>query len=418
MTILGIVTVTNVRTSSLRDVALPAVAELLAPGVPGPLQAALGVVDTEIAEATAVQVTWWPGAFITVRYRTQLQGRIEGPHQLVATSGASIPPGAVLVESDGVAVGVWRVPHDPALPGLAAAMDQASASRLLADLGAGSSVVEAPLRAYRPGRRAVVEVVSPATSIFLKMVRPGEAESLHRIHDELAALLPVPPTLGFDPQLGVFAMMAISGTTLRRALDDSRSALPPPGAVISVLEHLPDPRSTAEVGSPIERLSKVTEVLSRLLPEAASRLEHLLGAVGSENMAPTIPVHGDFYETQLLVAEGSITGVVDVDTYGWGRPGDDAATMLAHLSVWQEGARYPERVRAYAGELLRLWDRSHDPSDLRRRVAAVVAALAIGPFRVQRPNWPEAARRRLALAERWVESAEGVGEGGLMTASS
>jgi hypothetical protein len=63
------------------------------------------------------------------------------------------------------------------------------------------------------------------------------------------------------------------------------------------------------------------------------------------------------------------------------------------------------RVEDYAGGLLRIWDRMVDPTDLRRRVAAVVLGLATGPFRVQRDNWPSGTMQRIEMAERWVRSA-------------
>jgi len=100
-------------------------------------------------------------------------------------------------------------------------------------------------------------------------------------------------------------------------------------------------------------------------------------------------------------------GMLDVDTYGWGRPGDDASTMLGHLAVWSGMSSQPDRVRALGSELIKVWDELVDPTDLRRRTAAVVLALAAGPFRVQSADWPEETAVRVSIAERWVESALG-----------
>ena len=65
--------------------------------------------------------------------------------------------------------------------------------------------------------------------------------------------------------------------------------------------------------------------------------------------------------------------------------------------------------------MLREWDSWVDPIDLRRRVAAVIIGLATGPFRVQVETWPTEVRRRLDLAERWVESADRVDKKSLIT---
>jgi hypothetical protein len=46
-----------------------------------------------------------------------------------------------------------------------------------------------------------------------------------------------------------------------------------------------------------------------------------------------------------------------------------------------------------------------DPAQVRLSAAAVIVGLATGPFRVQQPSWPEQTRRRIDLAEAWMESA-------------
>jgi hypothetical protein len=105
-----------------------------------------------------------------------------------------------------------------------------------------------------------------------------------------------------------------------------------------------------------------------------------------------------------------VVGLLDVDTYGWGRPGDDPATMIGHLDLWRHLSNQPERVRAYAESLLDVWDRLIDSVDLRRRIAAVHLTLAPGAFRVQTADWPSETVARIEMAERWVEAAERVSE--------
>jgi hypothetical protein len=407
---------TNPSTAKLRDHDVPAVRVLLADGVPLPLTTVFAEAGVIVEQAVATQVTWWPGKSIVVRYRARCTGTLHGEHQIVACAG-NIPDGAAVVEGNGIQIGVWRVPHDPALPGLAAALDPRTASTLVRDLGMPDGRVRTRLRAYRPGRRAVVEVRGDRTLVYLKLVRPAEVERLHRSHTDLSARFPVPPSLGFDAGLGVLALRALPGVTLRQALADPEAVLPVPGDIEALLHQFSVPDDTAQSPSPIEQLPALSGLLSLILPSEKGRIEELVERIGIETQPTAVAAHGDFHEAQLLVERGKVVGVLDIDTFGKGRSGDDPATMIGHLAVFQTTCAHPDRVRDYAAKLLRGWDRRVDPVDLRRRAAAVIIALATGPFRVQRDAWPIEVRRRLDLAERWVESADRVDEKSLIPTS-
>ncbi|HEX9642948.1 MAG TPA: aminoglycoside phosphotransferase family protein [Acidimicrobiia bacterium] len=410
--------VSNPRTARLRDPALPAVEDLLDGVVPASLQVALAAQGIRVLRAEAVQVTWWPGESITVRYDADLTGSLEGSRQVVAVSGR-IPDGATIVETDVARVGVWVVPHDPALPGLAAATDEPTLRRLLDDLGVPSNDQPVPrLRAYRPGRRAVVEVSGGASSVFLKLVPPGEVRALHQTHGALAEDLPVPRSLGYDEGLGLLAMQALPGVTLRRALEIPTEPLPAPGLIDRLLDSLPAAAATSPTRSAADRLERITRLLRRLVPEEEGSLEELANAIGPELDARSVPVHGDLYEGQILVMSGTVSGLLDVETFGMGRAGEDQAAMIGHLSLWQQISAQPERTRRLGNRFLAAWDRRLDPVDLRRRAAAVILSLATGPFRVQRPAWPEETKRRIRLAESWMASARLAGERSLTAGSS
>jgi hypothetical protein len=91
--------------------------------------------------------------------------------ELLAACTGDLPARAALLhrgDGDGERVAVWRVPHDPDLPGLAAAFDPPAVTRLLAELGLGGGPLRLALRAYRPRRRAVVEAAGPQGRVFLK----------------------------------------------------------------------------------------------------------------------------------------------------------------------------------------------------------------------------------------------------------
>jgi hypothetical protein len=402
------VSVSNPATSALRDERLPELETLLATGIPEPLEAAMAASGVTVETAEAVQVTHWPGRSVTVRYKTQLIGdRVEGEHQLVAIGG-KVPDGVAVVEDGSRRIGVWRVPHDPFLPGLAAAMDPPVAAGLMAQLGVPSEQCVTRLVAYRPGKRAVVHVAatqasSRTGSVYLKLLPPDQIERLHDQHRRIALVLPIPESLGVAREHGLVALRTLSGITLRQALIKG-SEVPAPEAVIGLPAVLPEPDSRVSAASPIERATSVAGMLSFLLPERSRQIAGLLDQIGQENCEANVPVHGDFYESQVMVEGGRVVGMLDIDTFGWGRPADDPATLLGHLAVLDQSTPAAP-VRSFASRLIQLCDRTLDPIDLRLRVAAVVLGLATGPFRVQRANWPEITRARLDLAGRWCASA-------------
>lgn len=399
------------RTAQLNDLDLPAVATLLASQPPSPLVAAVAAAGGEITASDLSAVTWWPGSSITATFRLTVEGgELAGEHDFVAAGGRRIPDGALVVEDGQSRVGVWRVPFDPALPGMDSALDPVRTGQLLEDLGVPGGPVRPLLRAYRPGRRAVVAVSGREHAIYLKLLRPSKVESLHRRHRHLEGVLPVPHTLGYSQPLGVVALQAMHGSTLRHRLEDPGEALPDPGEVAGLLDRLPEPADDHIARSPIERLPDMGRLLDAIAPDQAERVDDLIRRIGPDDVATSVPVHGDYYEAQLMVSDGAVVGLLDVDTYGWGRPGDDPATMIGHLDLWRHLSGQPERVRSYAESLLAMWDRVVDPVDLRRRVAAVHLTLAPGAFRVQTADWPSETLARIEMAERWVQSAEDISE--------
>ena len=150
-------------------------------------------------------------------------------------------------------------------------------------------------------------------------------------------------------------------------------------------------------------------LIGAVLPDEATRASRLAEALVADGLDPVLPapVHGDFYENQLLVADGALVGLLDVDTAGSGDRLDDLACLLGHLSVL---AGYgAERSTGRAWHLMEEYRKAFEvdvpPAELYRRVAAVVLSLATGPYRVQEHDWPVTTWDRLALAEAWWERA-------------
>jgi hypothetical protein len=389
---------------------------LLGPDARDLLQVALGGFGGRLHELRVLTVGVQPSGAAVVQYAAEVE-RADGRRTreiLAATTGSRIPSGAAVlvgnIAGERVEVGLWRWPQDPALPGLARLTDPGRLAATLAAAGlprAGFSRVR--VRAYRPGRRAVFELTGGGPRMFVKVVRPAAVEALRRRHDLLVPHLPTPPVLAATDD-GVLVLPALAGTPLRTLLVRG-AALPGGPALDALLDRLPAAVMELPFGRryvPGDHLARVryfADVLGLTAvtapgSRARARLEELASALAAADPGEhaAVPVHGDFYEAQLLVEGGAVTGLLDVDTAGRGFRIDEWATLLAHLCVLGAPAR------CYGSALLAHAEHRWPRGQLRPRIAAAVLGLATGPFRVQQPHWEEHTERRLALAERWLES--------------
>jgi hypothetical protein len=381
---------------------------LTGPDAPGMLAAALQATGGGLVSCRARQVVHQPGERTTASYRARVRwpdGTLRD-ETLAASTGD--PPVGALVLDDGVdRVAVWRFPHDPDLPGLAAACDETAVAGVLEELGLGGGPVRLRTRAYRPRRRAVIEAIGPRGRLFVKVVRPDRVAALHHRHRLLVRHgVPAPQSLGWTPQ-GIVVLQALPGRTLRQSLR-SRTLIPPGGEILALLDRLPAELAQGPSRpSWIDKAPHYAAVVAAALPTEAARTARLADAL-TPATGPASPgaVHGDFYENQLLVDRGRICALLDVDTAGAGDTLDDPACLLGHLSVLAQidRDRAPIINRA-AAAYLKVFDTVYAPGALRRRVAAVVVSLATGSHRVQERDRPAATRRRLDLAESWLASA-------------
>ena len=383
----------------------------------GPDAAALLAAVAETAGGTLVswrprQVSHQPNRSTVVQYRAGMRwGDGDTTSEtFVAATGDRVPgQGAAVFDDGSTRVAVWRWPQDPFLPGLSDALDAAKVGSLLDDMGIDGGAIRLRTRAYRPGRRAVVEATGRRGRLFLKVVRPERIEVLHNRHRLLARSLPVPESLGWSDG-GVLVLTALPGETLRGALRSSRHPAPAPEAIVSLLDRLP--AELAEEPSRRDLLSSARfhgEIVAATVPGAADRLEAVLDALANaddEDPGPVTAAHGDLYEAQLLVDRGRITGLLDIDTAGAGLRVDDLANFCAHLSVLAQMSDRPRQIRRFGAALLAHAERHHPRAVLRRRIAAAVVGLATGPFRVMEAGWASKTIRRLDLAADWLAGAD------------
>lgn len=316
-----------------------------------------------------------------------------------------LPDGAFELRSGDDRVAVWRFPHDPFLPGLASAIDEQRVRELLDRLGGPPGRVRLLTRAYRPSRRAVVEVTIEGDAgtgrvLYLKVLAGDRAQEIAAIHRQLAPTLPVPGIVGVAGDQGIVALEALAGDTLRSALVEGR-ALPDPAALVELSERFAasglttrrDPRAFADAGRHVEPLAA-------LVPDQRGRLERVATAAADIDQ-PLVAVHGDLHDGQLLLSGGPITGLLDVDGSGQGWLAQDAGNLIAHVQavgeVWPEAT---ERVEAFAASVAEAYRPLIGSDPLARATAGAWLGLATGPYRAQDAGWPDLTRARIARAER------------------
>ena len=381
------------------------------------LATALGTVGGELLSWSASQVDHRPGGRTTAAYRTRVRWADKETDETLAASAGphelrDVPPGVLSLTDGNAQVLVWRFPLDPGLPALVAACDRTAVARLLESFGLPSHGLELRLRSYRPRRRAVVEARAGGNRLFVKVLRPAHAVELHRRHQLLhGAGLPVPRTLGWTDD-GLLVLSALSGTPMRNLYRNDIDHAPAAADVTAMLDRLPTTVTEfRHRKSWTDSAQHYAWLIGSALPSEADRARQLAEAVvGAVAELPAdAPTHGDFYESQLLMDSGKISGLLDVDTVGPGRRADDIGALLAHLEVLAEMSPEDDSMMRRLGRRwLADFDRTVDPVELRYRVAGVLMSLATGPHRVQQSGWQASTTKRLDLVEQWVDRASAV----------
>lgn len=316
------------------------------------------------------------------------------------------PPGSFVLTRAGVDVAVWRFPHDPYLPGLPSAVHPARVRELLDGLAGPPGNVGLRTRAYRPSRRAVVEVTldtggQAGRILYLKVLAGERATELADLHRQLVDHVPVPRVIGVARAQGILALEALAGPTLRTALVEGGS-LPAPGSLVELSQRFAasglvgrrEPRRFADP-------TRHVELLARLAPDRAEAIRGVASDAAAVE-GPVVPVHGDLHDGQLLLAGELVTGLLDVDGTGSGLLAQDAGNLVAHIAVI--GELWPdvgERVESYAADVADAYRAVVGAAALASATAGAWLALASGPHRAQDADWPATTRQRIdrAVAE-------------------
>jgi hypothetical protein len=390
---------------------------LLGPSADLVLGAAVTQRGGELWAARPAQVVYRPGEALTVLYDATVSwadGGTADEALVVLADATGLPAGAQRVQAGSSTVAVWRYPEDPALPALAIAAEPAVAGRCL---GVPPGQVSVNVAAYRPGRRAVLEAEAEdggvvfgaggftkrSRRVFLKVLPPAVAPRVREIHDRLQDGIPVARCTD-GPAPGLLVLEALEGRTLRRCLLDG-APVPSAADVLELLDRFGQtPLPGNAVRTVTERAHGQARLLRAVLPEQAGRIDRIVQRLGTDAEQPTVTVHGDFHESQLLVTDGRIRGVLDVDGAGPGQRVDDVALMVGRLWALSQGSsRAAGPVARYTQELFETACERVDAGELRRRIGAVMLGRATGPFRNQLEGWRRKSAQRIALAHEWLE---------------
>ncbi len=359
----------------------------------------------------------------TATYRAVIDWPFGRREELLGASarigGPSAADARAVVFADGRReVAVWLYPHDPDLP----ALDRAAFPVQLAELFTEQRTFGVPVRSdeltltmvgYRPRRRAVlratVRLPGGPQTVYVKVVRPRVFGPLLLRHQLLAeAGLPSPPVLVASAD-GLLVTAQLRGRPLAQAIFDPQQPCRA-ADLVALLDAMPARVAGLERRAPwVDALGQYARMVARALPELDRRLARLVEAIqtGLAGLSPgDEPTHGDFYEAQVFVAGGRVSGVLDVDTIGPGRRADDLGCLIAHLTTVQRmNDEQAERVRQLVADWLAVFDTRVDPIELRLRAAAVAISLATGPYRGQERDWAGETRMIVGAAEMLVRSA-------------
>ena len=260
--------------------------------------------------------------------------------------------------------------------------------------------------AYKPERRLVLSVSDGTAPVAV--VKCYEYAGFARAKAALEALRGAPE------------VAAVHAT----AWEDQRAAISTPwieGAMLQIVSHPLDafdhvgrelavlhdasiaaapPNHPATERQDLERL---TSEVAWLLPHGASEIHALtsrLAACGVADDGQVVPIHGDFYNKQVLVGARGIA-FLDFDESRLGDPHVDLAQFAAHVERdIARGDIAPDRGVAVIAALLQGY-RSRRAIDARRfawRLSEALLRLAPHPFRDRHPQWQELTLRLVARA--------------------
>lgn len=328
------------------------------------------------------------GATFTTGHRVRFRHAGVESTQVVFIDGGSPDRDRVvaLLSSDGETLCSWIYPHDPALPALASVMSPPEAGALLVRLGIDPASARLELLTYRPGKRAVVRLVTPDRTLYLKVVRPTSVAALVEQHHRWRTHgLPAPRVANWAPE-GLIALDGLPGTEAIHVTDalDSRpdflDALAGLCERIAALpmDHVARPSLTRRMSWYLARIASLAPGQSTRIASLGELIQRRLTQYPA---GEPVGIHGDLHLGQIMVDPdhpADIIGVLDIDTAGLGDAADDLGALYAHLIVTAELRAGTPASAAHARSLADRWAALPRFDSVRPRAAAITATHFLG----------------------------------------
>jgi aminoglycoside phosphotransferase (APT) family kinase protein len=332
-----------------------------------------------------------------------------------ANGASPLGPGTVVLEDQRILFSVF--PHDSRLRSVGRLADHESRAslltRLFKTLPGWDAGVFRTLN-YKPERRLVARFTNPGGDCAtVKFYSRAEFNHVREFRKHLRRVPRVrfPDWIGGSKAHHALAFSWMPGTILRDLPPSERiEAIRKAGAMIARFHLSPQPRfRPQDPALAATRTKALADHLAVLLPEEASHAFDLARALTGwqETLSsPRVPVHGDFYDKQVVVDDHGVA-FIDSDNAHAGHPAADIGCFIAHL---ERNALNPEtpdgNVAEFSEALLdgyRDVNPGQDFSRLGLHTAYALFQLIHNPFRDRARDWPGQTRALLNRATRLFE---------------
>ena len=296
-------------------------------------------------------------------------------------------------------------PNDLGLRSITRLADPADRDSLLRRIFHGSDAWDGSRQTilnYKPERRLVLRLVNSsqqAATVKFYTGREFSRISHQRRPQSGHQALPLLKRIGDSRKHRAFAFDWIEGETLRarsRNSVDATACFRATGLLIaryhasSVKGLLPE-----EMSSQLQVLESMAEQLAYLLPgsgDAALDLAAGLRSIAATKSVELCPVHGDFYDKQIIVGPGGLS-LIDLDRAHLGTANEDLGCFLAHqeLLAIRTQAKDRERISSQSAAFLDGYQEAGghiDKQQLAGWTALFLFRLSHNPFRDRSLDWP------------------------------
>lgn len=271
---------------------------------------------------------------------------------------------------------------------------------------------------YKPERRYVARLTrADGRSASIKFYCSKEFQTIRRSRKKfkLPHGLRIPQWIGGSKNHRVMAYSWLPGVTLASRITSGHwEEAYRAGEAVARLHRSEQPaldkRGTKNWR---EMLESLAGQLGHLIPELAGEADELAGRLAAwvqGRESQRCPIHGDFYDKQVIIQEHAI-GIIDSDRIQLGDPELDLGCFMAHLERRRiDGVLSPEQVEKARAALLDGY-RAAAPADFSPRDMNVYTAfnlfqLSHHPFRDRRPDWGEQTASLLARCGRLLTNSD------------